>query len=777
MSVTGLYLGTHEGERVVLEADHLTTHAVCLGMTGSGKTGLGVVALEGLASLGIPLLVIDLKGDMVNLLLQFPDLAPGDFEPWLPPEGNTDRKEQAAAVASRWRAGLEASGLGREDMRRVRDGVRWQLVTPGQASGSPLDILPALAAPKGWDVDSDPDGARDRVDGVTSGILGLIGRGGDPLSDRDHVLMASVILEHWRRGDRLDLGGLLGSLAEPPLERLGLLPLETVYPRAQRMELVLALNTLIASPAFSAWTQGVPLSMEVLLGGESDPRGTVVTLSHLDDRERLFALTMITSELLAWTRRQPGSSGLRALLYIDEVQGILPPHPANPSTKGPLLTLIKQGRAFGVGVWLATQNPVDLDYKALGNAGVKLVGRLITDRDRDRALEGLAMKSLSDGTDLDALVAGLSKREFVLADVRAGRNVRTFSSRWAMSYLRGPVMTAELGPLLERFAPTAGIGLQTGDGHEVTERDQVKKRVEGAERPPVLEANLPVRFWCEDEGPASPWLLIRSQVVVEQKAVGFYREQDELWLVPGTREGLDWDGARELEREPPLEETPPGGMLFPAALQSGLAGELGRAEKLALSWRARTPMTVLVNRKLRLSAEPGEDRETFRARCREEADRADDSRQDAVRGRFERRIQTVRRRLEREKDELLRDQREADARRAEEKLGMVEGLFSVLLGSRSLRSAAGKAGTRVRGVASKRRMRQRAESSVEESLSEIDRLQEELDGLAREMQEEIDRIAAESDLKADQLEEVRVRPRRTAITIEAPVLVWRSGPN
>ncbi len=775
MSETGLYLGTHEGERVVLEADHLTTHAVCLGMTGSGKTGLGIVALEGLASLGIPLLVIDLKGDMVNLLLQFPDLAPEDFEPWLPPETGPDRKAQAAAMASRWRAGLEGSGLDAEDIRRVRDGVRWQLVTPGQASGSPLDILPALAAPEGWDVDSDPDGARDRVDGVTSGILGLIGRGGDPLSDRDHVLMASVILEHWRRGDRLDLGGLLGSLAEPPLERLGLLPLETVYPRAQRMDLVLALNTLIASPAFSAWTQGVPLSMEALLGRESDPRGTVVTLSHLDERERLFALTMITSELLAWMRRQPGSSGLRALLYIDEVQGILPPHPANPSTKGPLLTLIKQGRAFGVGVWLATQNPVDLDYKALGNAGVKLVGRLITDRDRDRALEGLAMKSLADGKDVDSLVAGLSKREFVLADVRAGKSVKTFSSRWAMSYLRGPVMTAELGPLLDRFTPRGESNAQPESGRGATVSDTQSTRADATRRPPVLEAGLPVRFWCEGEGPANPWLLVQAQVVVEQRSVGLYREQDELWMVPGTTSGLDWDGARELEGEPPLEESPQSGMVFPPALGSGLARELSRVEKLALDWRARNPVTVLVNRKLRLSAEPGEDRETFRARCREEADRADDSRQDAVRSRFERRIETVRRRLEREKDELQRDQREADARRAEEKLGMVEGLFSVLLGSRSLRSAAGKAGTRVRGVASKRRMRQRAESSVEESLSEIDRLQEELEDLADEMQDEIDRIARESDATADNLEELHIRPHRNAITIEAPALVWRSG--
>jgi hypothetical protein len=396
--------------------------------------------LEELAKNRVPLLIIDLKGDMVNLLLGFESLQAHDFEPWLPSDAVQDRDRMTVAreQAQFWAKGLERSGLGAQDIRAVGEGLRWQLVTPGVAGGAPLDILPTLSAPNGWNPDLDPDAATDRVNGTVSALLSQVGRGGDALTDRDHVLLASIVLEHWRRGDRLDLGALLRSIAEPPISTLGALPLESFYGRDDRMKLVMELNTLLASPAFAAWTQGMPLQMESILGTAGDPRGTIVSLAHLDQKQRLFALALLVSEMVAWMRRQPASSGLRALLYIDEVQGILPPYPKNPPTKGPLMTLFKQGRAFGVGAWLATQNPVDLDYKALGNAGVKVIGRLITDRDRERALEGLGLTSLDDGRDPDDLVASLGKRQFLLLDVRAKKRVQLFSSRWAMSYLRGP---------------------------------------------------------------------------------------------------------------------------------------------------------------------------------------------------------------------------------------------------------------------------------------------------------------------------------------------------
>ncbi len=755
-----LFLGSGlaDGARVTLDMDHLTTHAVCLGMTGSGKTGLGVVALEELARRGVPLLIIDLKGDMVNLLLNFPELAPDDFASWLPPDATDSTAELAAA----WRRGLERVGLGAADLRAVRDGVSWQLLTPGAASGAPLDILPALGVPPAWDPTADPDGASERVNGVTAGLLSLVGRGGDPLADRDHVLTAAVILEHWRRGEDLDLARLLASLSEPPMAALGALPVESFYPRAERMRLVLGLNTLLASPAFAAWTTGLPLDMELLLGAPGAPKASIIAVAHLDDRQRSFIIALLASELVAWMRRQPASSGLRALVYVDEVQGLLPPHPANPPTKGPLLTLLKQGRAFGVGAWLATQNPVDLDYKALGNAGVKLLGRLLTDRDRERALEGLGMRRLPDGRDAGAIVAGLGKREFLLSDVRAKSPAMTFASRWAMSYLRGPLTLMEMAPLVRR-----------GSAAEAT-REVSARPMTGAGAPPPLGIAVPVRFAVTGGGPAAPGVLVRARVSVERAALGLLREREELWLAPVDDHGrIRWDDAEPLDAPPALGAEPPAGMSFPAAAPAELAAQLGKADAAFRSWRARQPVMVPVNDGLKLAAREGESHESFLARCLETADRADDATQERLRNRYEGRMATLRKRVARERDELDRDRSQLQARRAEEAMGAVEGLLSVLLGSRSVRAASHKAASGLRTAAGKRRMRQSAEGSVTESEREVERLELELGDLAAELQTEIDRIAAASEQAAERIEEKPFKPKQSDVVVLDLALVWQ----
>ncbi len=769
MADRDLYLGreVEGGGRVVLDADHLTTHAVCLGMTGSGKTGLGIVALEELARRGVSLLVIDLKGDMVDLLLNFPALTGEDFEPWLPPDaaGGPDRAAAAAAQAALWAQGLERAGLGPDDMRAVKDGVAWQLITPGAASGAPLDILPALGVPDGWDPSGDPDGATDRVNGVTSALLSLVGRGGDPLSDRDHVLTASVILEHWRRGDALDLAGLLRSLLDPPMQALGALPLEGFFPRDDRMKLVMALNTLLASPAFAAWTEGAPMDMDELLGSSAAPRASIVSVAHLDDRQRSFVIALLVSELVAWMRRQPASDGLRALLYMDEVQGILPPHPANPPTKGPLLTLFKQGRAYGVGAWVATQNPVDLDYKALGNAGVKLVGRLITDRDRDRALEGLGMKKLPDGRDADEIVAGLGKREFLLTDVRAKTGATTFASRWAMSYLRGPVTLAEIGPLLRPAdAPVVGHASRVPSKTAEPARHQ----------PPPLAVDAVIRYDAGSTGAAKPGVIVRNRLTVQSTSVGLFREIDEVWSVPADDEGkLRWEDGELLSELPDLVNEPPDGMEFPPAAPGRLAGEIKKAATDFAAWRARKPVMVMVNQVLKIAAGEGEDREAFLERCLAAADQADDTTQERVTKRYESRLKTLRKRLDKERDELDRDRVQLDSRKAEEKMGMVEGLFSVLLGSRSMSSASRKAAAKLRTAAGKRRMRQTAEGSVVESEREIERLTAEIEGLAEELEDEIERIAAESEELAGRIEEQAFTAKKTDISVLDLWLVWR----
>jgi len=753
---------------LLLDMDHLTTHAVCLGMTGSGKTGLGIVALEELARRKVPMLVIDLKGDMVNLLLNFPNLDGKSFAPWVPADeaAGRDLTEVAAEQADLWRGGLKRSGLGSAEMNEAKNGLEWQLLTPGVASVAPVDIIPTLGAPDGWDPNLEPDLAVDRVNGVAGAILSLVGRGGDPLADRDHVLTASVILEHWKRGESLDLGGLLASLADPPMEVLGALPLDVFYPRDDRMKLVMALNTLLASPAFSAWTSGVPLTMDALLGSREHPRGSIISVAHLDEPQRLFVISLLVSELVAWMRRQTASSGLRALLYMDEVFGILPPHPANPPTKRPLLTLFKQGRAFGVGAWLATQNPVDLDYKALGNAGVKVVGRLITERDRERALEGLGLTTLADGRDADDVVTQLGKREFLIDDVRAKPRVRFFSSRWAMSYLRGPVTLAEMPTLVRSPAPTER-------SRPETRRTEAPVASSGTSSPPVLEHMCPTRFDPLVQGLAEPMVLVRNRLVVARKSLGFRRELDEIWRVPVDDEGeLDWERAELLDDELELSKEPPEAMAFPHAAPSRLGSELKKAEKAFVAWRARKGVDVLANAELKLVADSDESRNDFVTRCLDAADRADDTTQDRIRAKFEKRMAGVRKRLGREQDELERDRRSLASRKAEEKLGLVESLFSVLLGSKSARSASRKAASKMKTAAGKRRMRQTAEGSVTESENEIIRLEEELEVLAEDLQDEVDAVAEASERDAEQVDVVNVRPIQRDVDVDDLWLVW-----
>ena len=768
----GLYLGAlREGEgKVFLDPGHLTTHAVCLGMTGSGKTGLGIVALEEMARRGIPLIVIDLKGDMIDLLLNFPDLEPHDFEPWLPPDAEDQENTAAAAekIATLWRNGLERSGLGHDDLASVKDGVRWRLITPGISSGAPLDILPSLNPPP---APLGPDAARERVNGLTSALLSLIDRGGDPLSDPDHVLLASIILDCWDRGRNLDLPGLLGAIADPPIDTLGALPLETFYPRDRRMKLVLALNTLVASPSFAAWTEGTPLDMDILLGSADEPCASIITLAHLDDRQRLFCLALIVSELVAWMRRQPASSGLRTLLYIDEVQGILPPHPADPPTKPPLLTLLKQGRAFGAGVWLATQNPVDLDYKALGNAGVKIIGRLITERDRERALEGLGLSGTAEGREIERVVASLDKREFLLHDVRASDRTRIFSSRWAMSYLRGPIALNEIEPLLQTSPP---VTEPTSPATPPPAARPGPPDEDGRREPPVLPVTIEQRFE-PGGGLLRPSILVRNRVTIERRTLALLRTRTEFWRLPlDPDDGILWDRAEMIEEPQDLLETPDPETRFPATLPPDLEKELPRLDRTFVTWRARRPIPVLANDRLDCAAEENEGPDQFLQRCLELADRADDARQEAARRKFQRKIDTITRRLEREKDELARDRNELESRKAEEKLGMVEGLFSVLLGSRSIRSAAGKATSKFRSSAGKRRMRQKAEASVIESEHEIERLEDQLEDLAEEMQAEIDAIAARSEEIAASIEEIAVRPKKADVNVLEIVLLWDS---
>jgi hypothetical protein len=447
---------------VMYDARDLTTHGVVVGMTGSGKTGLCINLLEEAAIDGIPCIIVDLKGDLVNLLLLFEDLKPDDFQKWINPEdarlkgmSETDYAQQSA---DNWRQSLVDWGQTPERVKLLKDAAERRVYTPGSEAGLPLSILGTFAAPKGK---VPREELNQKIESTATALLGLTGISADPVQSREHILISQLLLHAWTEGKDLDLPQLISDIQVPPLNKIGAFDVDTFYPEKDRLKLAVALNNILAAPSFSTWIEGEPLDLAKLLSGGKKPRQLIFYLAHLEDTQRMFFLTLLLEEVLSWTRKQPGTSNLRAVVYFDEVFGYLPPYPANPPTKLPLMTLIKQARAFGVGLLLATQNPVDLDYKALSNAGTWFVGKLQTERDKARLIEGLLgvaaeRGTLSDRGYLENVISALGSRVFLMHDVHRGNPI-LIQSRQALSFLRGPMTREQVATLMAPFKAQAEI--------------------------------------------------------------------------------------------------------------------------------------------------------------------------------------------------------------------------------------------------------------------------------------------------------------------------------
>lgn len=476
--------GELTGDVVYYDSRDLTTHAVVLGMTGSGKTGLCITLLEEAILDNLPALVIDPKGDITNLLLNFPDMRPSDFEPWVNVDdarrAEMDVPEYAAKLASDWKAGLAGWGIVPDRLRWLQMAARFSIYTPGSDAGLPISILASFRAPAGdWEADAEAN--RERVNGTVTALLALVGQDGVAIHDREHVLLSNIFEAAWRAGQDLTLETLVQHVRRPPFDKLGVFTVDEYIPSRDREKLARALNGIIAAPGFQSWTSGDPLDVPSLLydaGGR--PRVSIFYTAHLNEAERQFITTLLLESVAGWMRTLSGTTSLRALLYIDELYGYFPPHPRNPPTKEPLLRLLKQARAFGIGLVLATQNPGDLDYKGLTNCGTWFIGRLQAEADRDKVTEGLQLLESAQGmADANALLARIPPRTFLMHNIHNPGGPLLVATRWAMSLLRGPLTRQQIAVLMkaQRLEKTAALRAATASVGNPTYANAVSQAI------------------------------------------------------------------------------------------------------------------------------------------------------------------------------------------------------------------------------------------------------------------------------------------------------------
>jgi hypothetical protein len=683
-------------ELVLYDSRHLTTHALCVGMTGSGKTGLCISLLEEAAIDGVPALVIDPKGDIANLLLSFPGAKPEDFLPWIDTEeaarqglSPTAFAERAAAAHA---AGLSDWGQDVARIQRFRDACDLTIYTPGSSAGMELSLLRSFEAPDAA-VREDAELFAGKIEGTVSGLLGLVGVEADALRSREHVLLAQIFAQAWAAGKSLDLPGIIGAIQEPAFDKVGVIELDTFFPKKDRAELAIAVNALLASPAAASWARGEALDVARLLRtAEGKPRVSIISIAHLSDAQRMFFVTLLLDEVLAWVRRQSGTSSLRAVLYMDEIFGYFPPTAAPPS-KRPMLTLLKQARAFGLGVVLATQNPVDLDYKGLSNCGTWFLGRLQTERDKLRVLEGLegAASSASQAFDraaMDRVLSALGSRVFLMNDVREAGPI-IFQTRHTLSFLRGPLSRDQIKILMDpKKAATPPPVAKT------VELAAAPARASGSARPTAPEG-LPELFVAANAGDPvtyQPALGVTATLHFVDAKAGVDAWRNLALLVPLSEATLDLELSACTAVSPGLwasasHEPLPGASFLPLPRRAPSEKQLGAWKKSFITHLYQTQrLALLACPALKLVARADESPAAFQARADQLAREARDAEVQALRRKYDPKFQQLQAKLDAVESKLAQQRAEASAQQVDTAAAFGNAFLGALLG-RSVASA------------------------------------------------------------------------------------------
>jgi len=776
--------GKSTGEDVIYDPRNLTTHGIIVGMTGSGKTALGIVMLEEALISGIPCLILDPKGDMGNLLLNFPSFSPDDFRPWVKEEEARKKgleiDQLAGQTSANWKSGLEKWGIGPDRMRMLSAAAQFTVYTPGSCTGIPINVVGSLVSPKlDWSIAAQAEIARDEIEGLVSSILALAKIDADPISSPEHILLANIIEKAWSDGRDLDLAELISQVRRPPMRKLGVFDIDSFYPQKERDRLAMRLNGLVASPSFAAWLDGPPLDIErMLYAPDGRPQASVVYLAHLSDAERQFVVTLLLSKLITWMRKQSGTSDLRALVYMDEVFGFAPPT-AEPPSKKQILTIFKQARAFGVGMVLVTQNPVDLDYKLMSNAGTWMIGRLQTERDKARILEG--MQSASGQVDikrLDKQISDLGRMQFILQSPYV-KGPLLFTSRMTMSYDAGPLDKNQISKLMADH-PARKIAASSPRFPAEMPSRAAERSADESRVAPKIDPSASVYYldtassWASKVGAVPGGRRLQASLIarvhltyndrragvdhIEEWEAVFYPLSDRFDPVKAIN--VDYDH-RDLSSHAPEEAVY---VLPQANLGSGAYFKEARSslrDHLSRSLR----MSVFRNSALRLFSRAGESRADFEARCRAAAEEAADAELSKLRDRYDSAINRVKSQLS-DADRRVRElETDTNQRKQQELLQGAGDLLTGLLGGKRRSLSLSRA-------ASRRSQTRRTEERLRTAEKKMSDKATELEQIEDKLAEEITEISEKWKSAALQIEEMEISLNKADVDVDDLGVLW-----
>lgn len=789
---------------VLYDSKDLVTHGVVLGMTGSGKTGLCLALLEEAAMDGIPVIAIDPKGDIANFLLQFPNLQASEFEPWVNPEDAQKKgqsvPEYAAAQAQMWAKGLGDWGQSADRIKKLREKVDVNVFTPGSSAGIPVSIVASLAAPA-QEVIEDSEIFNERVESCATSLLSLAGVEGDPVQSPQHILLANIFTHCWGQGQNVTLESLVHLVQQPPFERVGVVAVDEFLPEKKRSEVAMKLNNLIASPSFASWLQGVPLDIQrMLYTPEGKPRVSIFSIAHLSDEQRMFFVSLLLNETLGWMRVQSGTTSLRAMLYMDEIFGYLPPT-ANPPSKRPMMLLLKQARAFGLGVLLATQNPVDLDYKALSNIGTWFLGRLQTERDKARVLDGLEGAATSQNAkfnraEMETLLSALGNRIFLMNNVHEDHPV-VFNVRWVMTYLRGPLSRNQIKSLVDPKRDSFAQLMQETPGKKsarTTSAPASRKKPANEDAgflPPSAEEDeeeivatgggaafrpkLPepaVEYFESNRGAAYAPAMLRSATVLFNDAKKKINGRVSITLVNeiDTKNAkVHWDKFLDVPRDidlSTLEREPEAGASF---------GELPSAAQKATTWKAiakdlvtwvsgNYEAEVRYSPLLEAYSNLGETEADFRVRVSQVARELRDKAVEELRDKMVKQARSI-------EDKAARAMQKVETQKAQAssaKWTTAAGIGTTILGALFGRKRSVVSASNVSRVGSVFRESREAANAEQE----VERYREELKALDQKLTDETQKIRDQYDPTALTFETVKLTPMKKNITPSAVGILW-----